>query len=78
MARTVPFLRFRYFEKNQQQEDKMKRNFREWTSSLIEQIKNDEESRRQEIERMIEENDEAVIAEAVRFENRLENTRSEE
>lgn len=52
----------------------MKRTFKEWTSSLYEQIKSEEESRRQKIEQLIEENDEAVIAEAVRFENRLDET----
>jgi len=50
----------------------MKRSFKEWTSSVIDHIKIDEEARREKIERMIEENDEAVIAEAVRFENCLE------
>lgn len=53
----------------------MKRNFKDWTLSLYQQIKSDEESRRQKIEQMIEENDEAVIAEAIRFENKLDETR---
>lgn len=50
----------------------MKRSFKEWTSSVIDHIKIDEEARREKIERLIEENDEAVIAEAVRFENKLD------
>lgn len=50
----------------------MKRSFKDWTCSVIEQLKINEEARREKIERMIEENDEAVIAEAVRFENCLE------
>jgi len=50
----------------------MKRSFKEWTSSVVEQIMINEEARREKIERMLEENDEAVIAEVVRFENCLE------